>query len=287
MMNWLKRAVSGLVIVGLVSTGGCSDDYVPADSAPPALDSGDDGASADAAGPDVGATSDAGADTVPAHQPNLTCVGVPFPDPVPDPVTVSGQVRTLIGVPVAGTVEVRSLEDDALIDSMTASADGQYTLTVPTGGAAKLVYFHVVAEGFVDTYRFFGYPLTASTTSSQRVWTASQVQRYAAGGGITPTAGKGHLRISTRDCALKLTQAGSVITTTPAAPMLAYEKGDACDIPDQALSETTICSHAMAYDLDPGSVTIEATRGELTFRTQTVKVVADGMTWVTLQPARP
>lgn len=282
MNRWMRLVTFGVAMVGLVAATACSDDDNSVDSAVPVPDAGRQDAA-----PDIAETNDVGVDTTPAHQPNFTCASENFPDTAPDSVTISGQARTSAGMPIVATVEVRDVDGDALLDSMTTAADGQYTLTVATGGVPKMVYFHVVADGYVDTYRYFGYPLTGSTTSSQRVWTASEVQTYAATGGIVPTTGKGHIRINTRDCDLKLTQAGSVISTTPAAPSLVYETGPDCNALDTTLSQSTACTHVTAYDLDPGAVTIEAVRGDTSFRSQVVKVAADGMTWVTMQPARP
>jgi hypothetical protein len=201
-------------------------------------------------------------------------------------VTVTGQVSDEAS-PIAASLEVHRASDGTLIDSITTGADGNYSLTVPTGGVPTPVYFRVTAPNHVETYRYFGYPLTADAKSGQRIWSQSRLQVYASAGGVTPTAGKGVVYMVARDCALKIAGAGATYTTTPSPTKLAYDDGLQCEFPNLAATEATDCTYGTSFDVEPGALAIDAAFGSIGFREQNITVVADAMVWVTLQPDRP
>lgn len=285
--------VHGLLALGLV-VAGCSDEPVTQNASDAGVDQAADAVEtdADAGEPDVADTgepdsADTGPDADASNPLDLSCENVPFPTSVPDPVTVSGQVTDNGTSGLVANLEVHRADDDSLIDSVATGADGAYSLTVPTGGVPTAVYFRITATGHVETYRYFGYPLTANTTSPQRIWTSTAFQAYASKGGVAPTAGKGVAYLIARDCALKKVGAGVVYTTTPTPQKLAYEEGAQCDTPNLQATASTQCSYAMSFELTPGMLAVDATLGSTGFRAQNVKIAADAMTWVVLQPDRP
>ena len=77
------------------------------------------------------------ADAADASGPDFGCLNVPLPTSVPDPVTITGQVSDEAS-PIAADLEVHRASDDSLIDSVTTGTDGNYSLTVPTGGTVFL-----------------------------------------------------------------------------------------------------------------------------------------------------
>ena len=219
---------------------------------------------------------------------DLSCAGDPFPDRgVPDPVTVGGPVIDDFAPIPGATVEALSVEDDSVLATAVSDGNGDYLLEIPTGGVPTRVYFHITAPGAVETYRYYGYPLTDHVDSGQRVWSTMEAEVYAAATGVEPTAGTGVLRVNPRDCDLQVTGVGTVALVDPAPPILMYEGGADCNYADAELTAASECGFAMAYDVPPEMVTVDAAISDVEFYVQNVVVAADAMTWVTVQPDRP
>lgn len=193
------------------------------------------GSSATPATPDAAPGTDARAIDAPvtppidaapdAPGPDLACLGQPPPTTAPDPMPVEG---TLFAVdhyalaPVDGAIVVlRHHGTEAVIAQATTGADGGFTMSVATGGAAVDGYFTVAAAGYRPTRIEPGDPLSGGENALMLLASDVEVERWYAAAGTPFTAGDATLITAAVDCAHD-TLDGSTIAVAPAPATVTY-----------------------------------------------------------------
>ena len=195
------------------------------------------------------------------------CESQAFPTTAPATITVSGTVAEFGSSGVAGArVDAFKSGTAGSIDSATTDAQGDFSLTVTTGGVPLDGYLKASKTGYVDTYAYPSAPLPANATITLTVVTPSEFNLLAASKSVTPTAGDGAIAIRPVDCTGAVVN-GATVSTSPASTPYSDGSGDFFE-----------------FNLTPGSVTVSGTYQSHTFHSHPVVAFADAVTITIIAP---
>jgi hypothetical protein len=195
------------------------------------------------------------------------CEGQALPTAAPSTITVSGTVTEFGASGVAGArVDAFKTGAGSSIDSATTDAQGNFTLTVPTGGVPLDGFVKASKTGYIDTYAYPSAPLPANTAITLTVVTPTEFSFLAAAAGVTPTAGKGSIAIRPVDCTAAVVS-GATVSTSPSSTPYSDGSGDFFE-----------------FNLAPGTVSVSASYQGHTFRSHPVVAVADAVTITIIAP---
>jgi hypothetical protein len=169
-----------------------------------------------------------------------------------------------------------------------ADANGHFSLTVNTGGAALDGYLKASSDTtnaptsaqYVDTYLYQPVPLTASFDGAAiNMLTPGLFAAVAGIGGFDPST-QGLVALEVVDSIIAQTPiAGAKITSTPAATKYGYTSGGLPSPVDPANDNGTAADgRGFFFGLTPGQVVVNATKAGLTFKPTTLKVRANAFT---------
>jgi hypothetical protein len=205
--------------------------------------------------------------TAPSNTGPYACEGQALPTSAPSTITVSGTVAEFGSSGVAGArVDAFKTGTAGSIDSATTDAQGNFTMTVATGGVPLDGYVKASKTGYVDTYAYPSAPLPANTAITLTVVTPTEFNLLAASMSVTPTAGDGALAIRPVDCTGAVVAAATV-STSPASAPHSDGSGDFFE-----------------FNLAPGTVTVTGTYQSHTFRSHPVVSFADAVTITIVAP---
>jgi hypothetical protein len=227
------------------------------------------------------ASIDASLDAPPTPEGDFSCAGVPYATTAPDPLLVRGNAAGMGGV----TVEVRDATTDALLftrvsDAATGDRLGKYSSNVATGGAAPLLYRHLLANAdHLDTYTVDGMPASFSYELGSVFVTEASTQFFYDAAGVTRDRAKGTMHIDVFDCysATNPTQivAGATIDP-PAGATVVYATPEG--ILDPSLTATTSRGTALVFNVTPGFADVTIHAGPIMYRSWPVRVFANSWT---------
>ena len=214
-----------------------------------------------------------------------TTDAAPGPD-APATVMITGVAQTIMGTataPLAGaTIEGFARAGGAALGSTTSGADGTYTLTLTTGGAAIDGYLKGSSSGRLDTYLYPPRPVAADTTGATML-IINQATLNLLGGlaGTTQQASKGFIGLIVADAA-GTPIAGAKVTIDPAgsAEILYAANG----LPNANADATDASGAVFIANTNTGDVTVDATMGSTDFHAVTVNARAGAITTTLLQP---
>lgn len=204
----------------------------------------------------------------------------------PAMISVTGEAQTVSGTstaPLAGaTIEAFARAGGAALASTTSAADGTYTLTLATGGAAIDGYLKGTSAGRLDTYLYPPRPLAADQTGATMLIINQQtLDLLGTFGGVTQEAGKGFIGLIVSDAAAQ-PLAGATVTVSPAgtARVLYAASG----LPNQNATATDASGTVYIANTSTGAVTVDATMGGTDFHAVTVEARPGVITTTLLQP---
>jgi hypothetical protein len=253
---------------------------------------GDDGGDDDGTSPDgsPGDTPDAdpGAPDAPVGTGAFGCLGAQMPTTAPATITLAGAADT-IGLggssPVEGATITAFDASDAQVGTATSAADGAYSISVPTGSAPVDGHVRGVGPkggGYLDTLLFPPNPLYADTSSARVLLLTSSTFGLLETFGVDQTDTKGFLAVLVLDCNGDPVQGATV--TAPDGATVIYTNGN---LPDDQAQATDASGAALIFNVEPGSVTVDATYNSMSFREHAVDVVAFNTNTITTTAVAP
>jgi hypothetical protein len=205
----------------------------------------------------------------------------------PTMITISGTVvgRTFAGTtPLEGaTVGVYRTTDEATaIGTATSDANGDFTVTISTGGVALTGYVKGTFSGHVDTYLYPAVPVAMdtamvplhlmTTTDYDAIYTFAQVSR---------SANTGLIVVEVTDASTMPVE-GVTISSSPTAT---YKYSDpSTGLPSPTATATAIDGVGYVLDAPPGAITVNASKTGSTFKSNSVKAFANALTTTTIIP---
>jgi hypothetical protein len=187
---------------------------------------------------------------------------------VPDPLTVSGVVEnTIDGEVIQGATVVVRDSGESKLDELTTDVSGAYSFDLATAGLAWTGSFRVQAEGHLDT---LVYPTSLNRNLADiplPVLTPSQRDLGALLAGADIDESKGVIVAASLDCDNQ--GVAGVSYSFSGDVQVLYVSGDSVDANATATDESGI---AIAFNIEPGTMTVTSTRGsqvtDLTVSTQ-------------------
>jgi hypothetical protein len=163
-------------------------------------------------------------------------------------------------------------------------ANGNFALSLATGGVALDGYIKATKAGYRDTYL---YPptiiyqnLSGAAVLILQPATFNLLVNLA---GATQTAGNGALGLVVLDCNNDPVPGATVSAKVGGADvgMIRYTSGM---LPSAGATATDTSGLAFVFDVPPGDVTVSAQVGSMTLRTHVVAVHADANTTTAVRP---
>lgn len=211
------------------------------------------------------------------------------PITAPAQITISGQATaqdTSGSTPLAGVTVAafRTNDENAPIATTTTDAQGNYSLTLETGGVAIDGYLKATTSGYKTTYLYPPYPLAMDFDKAsilmvtQSTW--DSLSQIAQG---NQQAGKGIIGLVVTDGANPV--GGATVSSTPAATPVRYNAAlGTLVIPSADATETHTDGVAYLFNAPPGQLTVSAEKSGLTFSSHAVKAWADQLTTTVIVP---
>jgi hypothetical protein len=210
------------------------------------------------------------------------CLGEPLPTTAGDPLVVTGIVRSnpITPAALAGAQVIGYRTGNATrLDSTASDANGNYTLTLATGGQPLDGYVRVFKSGYIDTYGYPPAPLVASATQSALLITTSDLAALGMLAGVTQSAGKGLIALVVSDCN-GTPLAGATVSSNPAGT-LRYNSGG---FPSSSATATSADGVAYILNVTAGDVVVSASATSHVLRSHTVNARADVVTLTGVTP---
>jgi hypothetical protein len=211
------------------------------------------------------------------------------PISAPAQITISGQATAqdtsgstaLAGVTVAA---FRTSDENTAIATTTTDAQGNYSLTLETGGVAIDGYLKATKGGYKETYLYPPYALAMDFDKAsilmvnQGTW--DSLSQIAQG---NQQDGNGVIGLVVTDGANPV--GGAVVSSTPAATPVRYNAPvGSLVIPSADATETYTEGVASIFNAAPGQLTVSAEKSGMTFSSHAVKAWADQLTTTVIVP---
>jgi hypothetical protein len=204
--------------------------------------------------------------------------------PAPAMVTFSGTVtekpsgKLLAGVMLGAYGEGSSTS----VATATTDANGAFTMTIPTGGAALQGYVKATLSSNVDTYL---YPPTAvgADTTGVTVYMVTPGTLDTLSSTFCKDAqdtAKGAIGIEVLDATMAKV-AGATVASNPAAMSQCYNSGG---FPSSSAKMTDTDGIGYLLNVPPGTVTVSATKSGTTFMSHQLNARAGALTLTIIQP---
>lgn len=205
--------------------------------------------------------------------------------PAPMMVTFSGNVSSkgFQSKPLSGvTLAAYGEGSTTAVATTTSDAQGNFTMTIMTGGTALQGYVKATFSGYLDTYL---YPPTAvaADTTGVTVFMVDQSTLDTLSMSLChdqQQATKGVIGVEVMD-ASKATVAGAVLTSQPMAMSDCYNSGG---FPSSSVHMTDTDGIGYLLNLTAGNVTVGATKSGSTFASHQVNARAGTLTLTIIQP---
>jgi hypothetical protein len=135
--------------------------------------------------------------------PDLSCVGSTS-TVAADPLPVGGVVQSFgtSGIePVGGVLVQAFRSDDSLVTSTTTDSQGNFSLSIATGGVPFNGYLFMTKAGLVPASVYWSKPLTSANTSTPFVLNSGTETLLYGLAGLRADSGAGTVAVSVADCA--------------------------------------------------------------------------------------
>lgn len=214
---------------------------------------------------------------------SFTCLGGSLPTTATDPVVVSGVVQGNVTAPapVSGaTLDAFRTGNVTALATTTSAANGNYALSIATGGTPVDGYVRVTKTGYLDLYVYPPVPLVANSTQSLLLLTTSEFGFLGTLAGVTQTAGNGFVAVIVTGCN-GTSFAGATVASNPAATV---RYNGTNGLPSSTATSTRPDGVAYIFNLTAGDVIVSADSGSKTLRQHTVNARADVFTLTRVRP---
>jgi hypothetical protein len=196
-------------------------------------------------------------------------------------ITISGIAQSVSGVgqqqPVQGaTVAAYASSDDTTaLATTTTDAQGQFSLTVDTGGAPLAGYLKATANSYADSYIYPPAAIAADTTDvAVLLVTPTTYNSLYTFTQVSQQQGTGVVALVVMDTA-QAPVAGATATSTPAAT---YKYNNAQGFPSSSAMSTAADGAAYVLNAPAGAITVGAAKQNATFASHDVKAWAGALT---------
>jgi hypothetical protein len=214
---------------------------------------------------------DAGPDAPPGA---FDCIGDPFPTTAPGTITISGvtnEISTSGQAPLAG-IDVEAFDAaGASLGSMVSDGTGAYSLSLTTGGTpldGYLVGTSANASYDQITYVYPPAPLSSDQANVPVLMVGNTVWGFLPLlADATQQDANGFVGILVTDCFGSPVAGASV--TVPGAATIRYISGTSVS---QTATTTDSSGLALAFDVTPGDVTVDASTADYQFHEHTIEV---------------
>lgn len=223
----------------------------------------------------------------------LACAGDTLPSVVANPpITISGSVQSVVGVSgpeklaVPASITALQIADDDFIIAVTSvvgTTANTFSLVDPKGGSEPMAaYIKATAPGHIDTYLYPPYDIYENFTNAlflmfgDDVWGIVPLIANA-----TQADGNGAIMVIISDCDQQSVESATV-SITPDVGEIRY--GDSNGLPSSTLTSTQGQGIAFIFNVPPGSYTVDAERGGVSFREHSVAAFADAATTTIIVP---
>lgn len=230
----------------------------------------------------------AGTDAAPTVDSSLLPIDAPAVDApsAPAMITLTGRAtaRAITGTqPVADATiaAYRSSDEATAVATTTTDAQGNFTLTVATGGTALEGFLKATKANHATTYLYTPEPIAADTANVPinmlttgnygTLYTLTQVQEGANTGVVAMVVTDAN----------DMPVPGATITSTPAGT---YRYNGNGGLPNASASQTAADGTAYVMNAAPGPMTLDAAKAGSTFRANTVKVFPESLTTTLIIP---
>ena len=217
---------------------------------------------------------------------------MPVPDsnidapPAPAMITISGTAnsRSIGGsqpVSMAMIGAYRSSDEMTPVATTMTDAQGNFTLTITTGGVSLDGYLKATKQGMADTYLYPPEPIAMDTTmvpinmvttgNYGTIYTLTQTQEQA---------NTGIIAMIVQDAA-KMPVMGATMTSTPSGT---YKYNGTNGLPSSSAMSTAADGTAYFMNAPVGPVTVGASKAGGTWKSHGVKVFASSLTTTLVVP---
>ena len=205
--------------------------------------------------------------------------------PAPMMVTFSGNVSSkgFTSMPLSGvTLAAYGEGSSTAVATTTSDAQGNFTMTIMTGGTALQGYVKATFSGYLDTYL---YPPTAvaADTTGVTVFMVDQSTLDTLSYNLCKDqqqATKGVIGVEVIDASMA-TVAGAMVSSQPMAMSHCYNSGG---LPSSNVHMTDTDGIAYLLNVTAGNVTVSATKSGATFTSHQVNARAGALTLTIIQP---
>lgn len=209
--------------------------------------------------------------------------------PVPATITIRGQAKAYTasngtepreGVTITA---YRHEDENTIVAQTTSGADGNYEITIETGGVALDGYFKGTLAGSMDTYLYPPWPVAQDFEGATIAMLTPDIFELLANtlcGANQPMTGRAAITAVVLDADLH-SLAGATVGSAPAAAKYCYNEGG---YPNRMATATADDGAAYLLNLPPGKVTVSAMLAGSTYKTHSVLARADVFTTTLFQP---
>ncbi len=202
---------------------------------------------------------------------NFSCSGTP-PTVAADPIVISGNVTAFQSASDPGvTVEFHRKSDNVVLGTTTTDSNGNYSLSIPSGGVPIDGYLNLSAPGTPEFRAYWSKPLTGPTSSSPFVITSSALNMVYSLLQQSPQPGTGTLVVSIADCA-GVAVIGATLSVQPNSGSVIDAGASGLPGSDWVLNQPS------------GGATISAQSGGTTFGSTQFIVISGRPTLLSLTP---
>lgn len=204
-------------------------------------------------------------------------------------ITISGVASEITAtgrMPQEGVqITVFKISDDSVIGTATSAADGTYSITAQSNGAAIDGYLKATKAGLKDTYLYPPGPLamdfSGATTLMLKANTQSLANQLA--GAAAPDPAKGWIGVLVVDgtSSSAMPVMGATISATPTGEI--HYNGSA-GVPQAQAMSTGADGIGYAMNVPAGQIMVGATKTGLTFKAHTINARADKITLTLVAP---
>ena len=209
------------------------------------------------------------------------------PPSAPAMITVSGTAtkhENTSTSPAAGVMvgAYKNSDPNTAVATAMTDANGNYTMTIPTGGVAVDGYLKATLASFLDTYLYPPKALDADFDKASLNMVNASTLNLLSGTlcGATQDTAKGVIAMIVADPNMTAV-AGAKVSSDPAPQKYCYNQGG---FPNKQATMTDTDGIAYMINLPPGDVTVSATMTGVTYVSHKVNVRAGVLTTTVVQP---
>lgn len=211
------------------------------------------------------------------------CAGAAPPTTAANPIVFSGTVaQSTTLMPITNAAVVGQLSGTQAFTTNT-DATGKFSKSLNSGNAPLKMDLAVSANGFLDTYYYPAYLVTADAHYDVELFSQQDANMLAAAAQITLDATKGTILMTLDDCNGKPLQGAKVALPNGLPNGASIHYFDR--VTPSGATSTDAFGVAMVANLPPGNILLSGTTADnMTLKTNTIQIVANAFIQTQVQP---